>query len=437
MNTLIQTVEQTLALAKKHGATDCEVLLSESLGQSITVRSQDVETLEFNRDKGLGVTVYVGHKKGFVGTSDTRPEVLESIILKALDIAHCMQEDPCNGLPQADQLATEFPDLDLYHEWEITPQQAIDLAIELERCAIEQDSRIKQSDGTHVNTHTSTQVFANSIGFLRSKKTSRHGLSCVLIAENEEGMQRDYWYDSKRDPKDLSSFQSIAKKAAQRTLNRLGGKTIPTQTVPVLFDAGMAAGLISHFLGAISGGALYRKSSFLCDSLGETIFSPIVNLFENPFLPKAMASCQYDAEGVKVVSRNLVAQGVLEGYLLSSYSARRLGLQTTGNAGGVHNLIVQPGTQDLQGLFKTMGTGFYVTELMGQGVNITTGDYSRGASGYWIENGVLQYPVEGVTIAGNLKEMFKNMIAIGNDVDDRGSILTGSILLEKMMLAGS
>jgi PmbA protein len=437
MSTLISTVEQTLALAKKHGATDCEVLFSESVGQSITVRNADVETLEFNRDKGLGVTVYLGHKKGFVGTSDTRPEILESIVLKAIDIAQCMQDDPCNGLPQADQLATEFRDLDLYHEWEIRPQEAIDLAVALEQYAIKQDSRIKQSDGVHVNTHTSAQVYANSIGFLQQRNTSRHGLSCVLIAENESGMQRDYWYDTKRDPRDLSSYQTIASKAAARTTHRLGGKTVPTQTVPVLFDAGMAAGLISHFLSAISGGALYRKSSFLRDSLGKTIFSPIVTLFENPFLPKGLASCNFDAEGVKVASRNLVDQGELMGYLLSCYSARRLGLQTTGNAGGVHNLIVQPGEHDLQGLFKTMGTGFYVTELMGQGVNTTTGDYSRGASGFWIENGVLKYPVEGITIAGNLQDMFKDIIAVGNDVDDRGAIITGSILLEKMMLAGT
>lgn len=435
--TMIQTVEQTLKLAEQLGATACEVLFSESVGQSITVRKGDVETLEFNREKGLGVTVYIGHKKGFVGSSDTSPEAIESIVHKAMDIAQCMQEDSCSGLPSVDQLAEDFRELDLYHPWDITPQEAIDLAIDLERRATTQDSRIKQGDGAHVDTHTSTSVFANSIGFLHSKNTSRHGLSCVLIADSANGMQRDYWYDTKRDAKDLMSVEVIAKKAAERTIHRLNGKSVPTQTVPVLFDAGIAAGLISTFLSAISGGSLYRKSSFLCDSLGETVFSPIVTLFEDPFVPKALASCNYDAEGVKVTSRNLVDQGVLQGYLLSSYSARRLNLQTTGNAGGVHNLFVKPGDQDLFGLFKTMGTGLYVTELMGQGVNITTGDYSRGAAGYWIENGVIQYPVEGITIAGNLRDMFKDITHIGKDIDDRGAIITGSILLEKMMLAGS
>jgi PmbA protein len=434
---IIETVKQTLKIAENLGATACEVLHSESIGQSITVRGGDVETLEFNREKGIGVTVYVGHKKGFVATSDTRLDVIESIVQKALDIAQCMQEDLCNGLPQPDQLAENFRDLDLYHEWDITPQQAIDLAIDLEKRATSQDPRIKQGDGAHVNTHTSHQVFANSIGFMHGKQTSRHGLSCVLIAESNGGMQRDYWYDSKRDPRDLMAVEVIARKAAERTTHRLNGKSISTQTVPVLFDAGMAAGLISHFLSAISGGSLYRKSSFLCDSLGKTVFSPIVTLFEDPFVPKGLASCNYDAEGVKVSSRNLIDQGVLQGYLLSCYSARRLDLQTTGNAGGVHNLFVKPGDKDLFGLFKKMNKGLYITELMGQGVNLTTGDYSRGASGYWIENGEIQYPVEGITIAGNLRDMFKNIVAIGTDIDDRGAIITGSILVEKMMIAGS
>jgi PmbA protein len=436
MKALIEMVEQTLRLAEQKGATACEVVVSETLGQSITARKEAVETLEFTREKGLGITVHVGHKRGNVGTSDTRPEVIAGIIDKALDIAHCMQEDPCNGLPSVDQLASDFRDLDLYHPWEISPQEAIDLAVNLEKAALTQDPRIKQSDGSHVSTHTGTHVYGNSIGFIHGRNSSRHSLSCVLIADGPQGMQRDYWYDTKRDFHDLANIDLIAKKAAERTTHRLGGKVIPTQSVPVLYDAGMAAGLISHFLSAISGGSLYRKSSFLCESLGETVFSPLVTLFEDPFLPKGLASCNYDAEGVRVRSRNLVNQGVVEGYLLSCYSARRLGLETTGNAGGVHNLIVRPGDQDLFDLFKTMGTGLYVTELMGQGVNIITGDYSRGASGYWIENGVLQYPVEGITIAGNLRDMFKNIVAIGKDIDDRGAIITGSILIEKMMVAG-
>lgn len=434
---MTDTVKKVLELAQQLGATSCEVLHSESVGQSITVRGGDVETLEFNCDKGLGVTVYVGHKKGYVGSSDSRPEVLESIVQKALDIASCMQEDPCNGLPELDQLAEDFKDLDLYHEWKISPQEAIDLAITLEKRALSEDPRIKQCDGSHVNLHTTNQVYANSIGFIHEKKTSRNGLSCVLIAEDKNGMQRDYWYDAKRDPKDLMSVDLIARKAAERTTHRLNGRSIPTQTVPVLYDASIASGLISHFLSAISGGSLYRKSSFLCDSIGETVFSPIVTLFEDPFVPKGLASCNYDAEGVRVKQRNLVDQGVVQGYLLSSYSARRLGLQTTGNAGGVHNLFVKPGSEDLFGLFKKMDRGLYVTELMGQGVNITTGDYSRGASGYWIENGQIQYPVEGITIAGNLRDMFKNIVALGNDLDNRGAIITGSILLDHMMIAGS
>lgn len=438
MSSMIQTVEYTLDLAKKLGATECEVLFTESLGQSISVRKGDVETLEFNREKGLGVTVYIGHKKGFVGTADTRPEVIDSIVHKAIDIASCMQEDPCNGLPSLDLLATEFRELDLYHPWEISSEEAIQLGIELERKACGSDQRIKQGDGAHVSMHSSTQVYANSIEFIHSRQFSRNSLSCVLIAEDAQGgMQRDYWYDTKRDARDLMSIELIAKKAAERTIHRLNGRSISTQSVPVLYDAGIASGLISHFLTAISGGSLYRKASFLCDSLGEQVFSPIVTLYEDPFVLKGLGSCNYDAEGVRVAPRNLVNQGVLEGYLLSSYSARRLGLQTTGNSGGVHNLFVQPGDQDLFDLFKTMGTGLYVTELMGHGVNITTGDYSRGASGYWIENGEIQYPVEGITIAGNLREMFKNIVAVGKDLDNRGTIITGSILIDKMMLAGT
>lgn len=437
MSALTQTVQQTLAIAKEKGATACEVLHSESVGQSITVRSNDVETLEFNRDKGLGVTVYVGQKKGFVGTSDTRAEVLESVVQKALDIAHCMQEDPCQGLPEANLLATEFPDLDLHHQWGITPEQAIDMAIDLEKRALSQDKRIRQADGTSVDTMTSTQVFGNSLGFLHSRNTSRHSLSCVLIADDKAGMQRDYWYDTKRDPKDLASLALIAKKAAERTTHRLNARSVPTQSAPVIFDAGMAAGLLSHFVSAVSGGSLYRKSSFLCDSLGETVFSPVVTLLEDPFLPKGLASCTYDAEGVKVASRNLVDKGVLQGYVLSTYSGKRLGMPTTGNAGGIHNLIATTSNQDLFSLFKSMGTGLYVTELMGQGVNLTTGDYSRGAAGFWIENGEIQYPVEGITIAGNLKDMYKNIVAMGNDVDPRGAILTGSIMVEGMTIAGA
>lgn len=432
-----KAVEQAIKLAKQKGATDCEVMLSQSVGQSISARKGDVETVEFNREKGMGITVYIDDKKGVAGCSDTSEDAIAETVQKAIDIASVTQADPCNGLPEKSKLATEFKDLQVYFDSDVNTQAAIDMAIEIEKLSLAQDKRIKQCDGAHVNLHTGETTYGNSLGFIQTRKGSRYGVSTVLIAENENGMQRDYWYDSKRDINDLISLESLAQRAATRTVQRLGAKAIPTKAVPVIFDSSIASGLISHFISAVSGGALYRKASFLCDSIGQQIFPEHMTLHENPFLPKGMGSCNFDAEGVAVKARDIVKDGVLQGYVLSSYSARRLGLETTGNAGGVHNLSLTHSDKDLFGLFKEMGTGFYVTELMGQGVNIITGDYSRGAAGFWIENGEVQFPVEGVTIASNLKDMFKNIVTVGNDVDKRGNIMSGSVLIDQMMVAGN
>ncbi len=402
MEKLKHSVAFALDYAKKQGASQSEVMLSTGTGLDVTARNHDVETVEFTQDKGLGITVYMGKQKATAGSSDTTHEAIQNMVNKAIEIAQHMQADEYAGLPDESELATEFKDLDLYHPWDLSFDKAIHMAVELEKLACSYDIRIKQCDGAHVVAQTGMHVYGNSIGFLHGFKTSRQGLSCVLIAQSNEKMQRDYWFDTKRDAKDLLSIQTIAQTASERATQRLDAKPIKTQKIPVIFDAGMAAGLISNFITAISGGALYRKSSFLCDHLGKQIFAPHIRIHENPFLRKGLGSCNYDCEGVRPQQRDIVKDGVLQSYVLSTYSARRLGLKTTGNAGGIHNVTIDPGKHDLTGLIQTMDKGLYITELMGQGVNVVTGDYSRGAAGFWIENGKIQYPVEGITIAGNL-----------------------------------
>lgn len=434
--TLTQLVEQALAHAKQQGATQAEVAASVDSGITTTVRLDEVENVTFHRDKGFGVTVYFGKRKGSASTSDTTPGSVLQTVQAACNIAKYTAEDPFAGLADPKLLAKDIPDLDLYYPWELSPETAIDLCKECERDALTIDKRITNSEGASISTGQGVKVYGNSEGFVGGYPSSKHHMSCVLIGEQDGNMQRDYWYDVARDSNDLDSPKLIAKHAVERTLNRLGAKKIKTGQFPVLFATECAPSLISAFLSAISGGHLYRKSTFLLDSLGKKVFSPIVTIYEDPLVKKGLASEPFDHEGVATKARELVKDGVLQGYLLSSYSARRLGMQSTGNAGGAHNMFLSTGEHNFDELIKKMDKGLVVTELMGQGVNLVTGDYSRGVSGFWVEHGQIQHPVEEITIAGNLRDMFNQILFIGNDIDKRSSIKTGSILIENMMVAG-
>jgi len=429
-------VELALAEARKQGATEAEVGVSMDLGLSVTARMRDVETLEYHRDRGMGITVYRGKRKGSASTGDLGEQAIRDTVAKACSIARFTAEDPCAGLPDADTLAADIPDLDLDHPWDIEPDAARELAITCEAAALDTDARIGNSEGATVSSHQGVRVFGNSLGFLAGYSSTLHSVSCAVVGQQNGEMQRDYWYSSTRDWRELEDARAIGQRAAKRTLERLGARQIPTCVVPVLFAPELARGLIGSFLGAIRGGSQYRRASFLLDAAGQQVFPAWFNCTEHPHLRKALGSAPFDSEGVATHERKLVADGVLTGYVLSTYSARKLGLKTTGNAGGVHNLIVQHGSDDFAALLKKMNRGLVVTELMGSGVNGVTGDYSRGAAGFWVENGQLAYPVHEITIAGNLKDMFKNVVAVGSDVDARGGIRTGSILLESMTLAG-
>ena len=384
----------------------------------------------------MSVTVYFGHRRGHASTSDLSPQALQDTVEKACAIARYTAEDPFCGLADPNLLATVMRDLDLYHPWDISVEQAIEIARSCEAAAMQADSRISNSDGASVSVHESLFVYANSQGFCQGYPTSRHGISCSVIAGENDAMQRDYWYTTARAAADMERAEDVGRKAGERTARRLNPQPIGTCQVPVLFDPGLASGLLSHFTGAISGGNLYRKSSFLLDSAGQQVFSGLVNLSERPHLARGLASSIFDNEGVATHDRELVRDGVLQGYLLSSYSARKLGLATTGNAGGSHNILLKPGTMDFESLVRHMGRGLVVTELLGHGINMVTGDYSRGAAGFWVENGEIQYPVEEITIAGNLKDMFRAIVAVGNDVLVQGARQCGSILLEQMTVAG-
>ena len=429
-------VDNMLTYARQQGATGCEAEASAGFGQSVTVRKGEVETIEYNRDKGIGVSVYIGQRKGHASTSDFGMQALHDTVDKALTIARYTAEDSFAGLPDETLLARDIPDLDLYHPWAYSVEQAIDAARECEVAALAVDSRITNSEGASVNTQESLFVYGNSLGFLAGYPTSRHAISCAVIAESAAGMQRDYWYTTARNAADMDPGTMVGRRAGERTVRRLDARQVKTAQVPVLFEAPVAAGLIGHFVSAASGGSLYRKSSFLLDSLGKQIFSPIVQIAERPHIAKGLASSPFDNEGVATHDRDLVKDGVLGGYFLSSYSARKLGMQSTGNAGGNHNLILSSTGEDFAALLGKMDTGLLVTELLGHGINTVTGDYSRGAARFWVENGVIQYPVEEITIAGNLKDMFMQIIAIGTDVEARGSKQTGSILIERMTVAG-
>lgn len=436
MNQLKNTVQSILDEAKQQGASAAEAGLSLQDGLSVTARLGEVETIEHDCSQNLGVTVYFGQCKGSASSTDLSPESIKETVRAACSIARYTSPDEYAGLPDKDLLATEFLDLDLYHPWNISADEAIALAIECENAARFYDADISNSEGATVNSHQGISVMGNSLDFLQGRHSTRHSLSCSVLGQRGDSMQRDYWYTVARNAQCLESAVDVGKKAAERTLRRLNAQSLSTRQCPVLFCAEMAGGLLGSLCGAISGGNLYRKSTFLLDALGTQIFPDFIHIYEQPHLLGALGSSIYDGEGVATQARDLVRDGVLQGYILSTYSARKLGLRSTGNAGGVHNLTITPGDSDFDALLRQMNTGLLVTELMGQGVNMVTGDYSRGAAGFWVENGVIQYPVEEITIAGNLKTMFKNIVAIGNDVDYRGNTRTGSILVEQMSIAG-
>jgi PmbA protein len=422
--------------AKRAGATQAEVGLSVDTGLSVTARLGEVETLEYQRDRGMGVTVYCGKRKGAASTSDLSERAIRETVTKAVSIASFTAEDDCAGLPDPDTLARDVPDLDLDHPWDLSPDAARDLAVSCEAAALAVDKRIGNSDGATLSTHRDVRVFGNSLGFLGAYESTMHSLSCVVIAQEDGEMQRDYWYSSVRDWRELEDARAIGQRAAERALRRLHARKMATTSAPVLFVPEIARSLFGHFVAAIRGGSQYRRASFLLDAAGQQVFPSWLQISERPHIPKGLASAPFDSEGVATRDRELVQDGVLTGYVLSTYSARKLGLKTTGNAGGTHNLIVKPGADDFVALLKRMQRGLVVTELMGQGVNGVTGDYSRGAAGFWVENGELAYPVHEITIAGNLKQMFRDIVAVGSDIDARGSIRTGSVLIAEMTIAG-
>jgi len=433
---LQEIAADVLRHAREGGADGCESEVSDGYGQTVTVRKGEVETIEHNRDKGLGVTVYIGKKKGHASTSDFSARAVGDAVGKALTIARFTASDDCAGLADPARLCRETRDLDLFHPWDLGVEEAIAMARDCEAAAFRLDPRVVNSEGASVSCQHSQFVLANSLGFMGGFPSSRHYLSCSVIAAEDDQMQRDDWYVSMRSPADLPRPEAVGDYAGRRALARLRGRKIDTMSVPVLFEAPAAGGLVSHFVSAVSGGNLYRKSSFLQDSLGQPVFSPVVTLVERPHVPRALASSYFDDDGVATRDRDVVKAGVLQGYFLGTYSARKLGMASTGNAGGNHNLILEPGELDLPGLVRAMGRGLLVTELMGQGINLVTGDYSRGAAGYWVEGGEVRHPVEEITIAGNLRDMFRSIAAVGRDVLARGSRECGSILIDRMTIAG-
>jgi PmbA protein len=431
-------VSDSLALARKLGATQAEADVSLQKGLTTTVRLGEVETVEYQRDRGMGVTVYFGKRKGSASTADLSAKAVAETVEKACDIARYTAEDECSGLADPEELARDIPDLDLDHPWQISPEEAVECARICEAAGRAVDSRITNSEGATVGSHRGVRVYGNSHGFLGGYPSTSHSISCVLLAQVDDDMQRDYWYSSARDAHELEAAETIGRKAGVRAVARLRARKIATQKAPVLFAPEVARGLIGHFLGAVRGSSQYRKSTFLLGAAGQQVFPSFVELRERPHIRKGLGSSPFDSEGVSTRDRELVRDGVLEGYVLGSYSARKLGLKTTGNAGGTHNLLVESktGGKSVEELLRGLGTGFLVTELMGQGVNGVTGDYSRGASGFWVEKGEMTYPVHEVTIAGNLKDMYRNIAAIGSDVDLRGSVRVGSILISEMTIAG-
>ena len=425
-----------LEMAKQKGASAAEADVSESLGQNVQVRLQEIEQIEHQQDKSLDITVYVGQSKGRASTADFSRRAVEETVQAALDIAKYTAQDEAAGLADAELMAVTPVELDKYHEWDLSGEAAVELALQAEAAALALDKRIENSEGAGVHTNHYQFVYGNSHGFLQHQAGTRHSASCSVVAADEHGMQRDYWYDMARSAQELSSMEEIGRTAAERTLRRLNARSLPTGRYPVLFDTTVASGIIGHVVGGLSGAALYRQNSFLLDSLGKQILPDFLSLREEPHIPRAWGSSWFDAEGVATVPRFVIENGVVQGYFLSSYSARKLGMQTTGNAGGAHNLILNTTCATQADLLKQMGSGLLVTELMGQGVNMLTGDYSRGAAGFWVENGVIQYPVEEITIASRLQDMLLNIVGVADDALRRSSNKVGSMRVSEMTVAG-
>jgi len=429
-------VQDLLQEAKKQGASAAEAAVSSDQGLSVAVRLGETETVEQTRDQGLGVTVYLGQHKGSASTTDFSANAVIETVRKACTIARYTSEDPYTGLGDPDRMAMDYPDLDLHHPWDISVEQAAKLALDCEQAARDTDSRITNSEGATLNTHSGSFIYGNTHGFVGGYPFSHHSLSCVVMAQEGESMQRDYWYSSKRRPDQLDDPASIGREAASRAIRKLHARKLSTREAPVIFRADIAPGLLMGLMSAVGGHAQYRKSSFLLGSLEQQLFPDWVRIHENPLLPQGMSSAPFDNEGIATSAKDIIRDGVLQTYILDSYSARKLDMQSTGNAGGVKNLAIEPGDMDLPALLKEMDTGLLVTELMGQGLNSVTGDYSRGAAGLWVENGEIQYPVEEITIAGNMQDMYQQLVAVGNDTDNPGSISTGSWLFENMTIAG-
>ena len=436
LDRLKEIAGDSLAEAKRQGASAAEVGLNTSSGLSVNARLGDVETIEHTRDKGLGITVYFGKKKGSASTTDFTREAIAETVHAACVIARYTSEDECAGLADASLMATRFPDLDLIHPWPLTPERAIEIALEVENAARDFDPRITNSEGAGVSHHEGAYVYANSHDFVGGYASSQHGFNCAVIAQDDSGMQRDYWYSVARHADDLEPSVKVGETAARRTVERLGSRKLSTRTVPVVYAAESARGLFHHFVSAIRGSSLYREASFLLDHLGKRVFPEGFHIREEPHLRRGLGSAAFDNEGVATQARDVIRDGILEGYVLDAYSARKLGMETTGNAGGVHNLVVDPDDVSFEDLLKEMNTGLLVTELMGMGINIVTGDYSRGACGFWVENGEIQFPVEEITVAGNLRDMYLGIRRVANDVDPRGNVRTGSVMVEQMTVAG-
>lgn len=435
--TLTEHVRAALEVARELGASQAEASASRGAGLSATVRMREVETLEYRRDQGMAVTVYFGQRKGSASTSDLAPDAIRETVQKACSLASFAAEDEFAGLADPARLATEFPDLDLYHPWDLEPEAAIEEALACEAAALDFDPRITNSEGATLSSHAGARVYGNSQDFLAGYPSSQHSLSCAVLASDAGGMERDFDYTISRRPDGLEGAEKIGREAASRAASRLGARKLSTTTVPVLYPARLARSLFGHLVGAISGGNLYRRSTFLADALNRTVFADCIDVGEQPHIPGGLASAAYDDEGVATVERSLVEAGVLRGYVLGSYYARKLGLESTANAGGIHNLVVRSTGENWADLLAGLQRGLVLTELMGQGVNTVTGDYSRGAAGFWVENGEICYPVNEITVAGNLQEMFRQISAVGTDVDARGSVRTGSVLIDKMTIAGN
>ncbi len=430
-------VLQALEEARRHGVDQAEVGASHDVGLAATARLGDVENLEYTNDRGIGITVYRDSKKGSASTSDITANAIREAVAKACAFAAYTAADPHAGLAEAEQMCRDAPDLDLDHSWSLEAADAIELAIQCEDAGRKFDERIKNTEGATVSTNRGTRAYGNSHGFVGSYSKTSHSVSCILLGADDDDMQRDYYYTTARDPEELEAGEFVGREAARRALRRLGARKIPTTKAPVLFVPELARGFVGHAIGAIAGGAQYRRASFLLDAVGETIFPEFMSILERPHIPKGMASAPFDAEGVATYDRDVVNRGVLQGYILSSYSARRLGLKTTANAGGAQNLIVPGNAGGLESLVREMGTGLLVEELIGHGVNPVTGDYSRGVVGQWIEHGERQHPVHEITIAGNLRELYRRIVAVGDDQDLRGGIRCGSLLVEEMTIGGS